>query len=192
MESKRVKFSFHPLTPARWDDLVALFGPRGACGGCWCMTWRLSRTEFDRGKGDKNKRALKKIVTGGNPPGILAYDGKTPVGWCALAPREDYPALERSRILKPVDDLPVWSVSCFFIAKGYRRQGLSGALLEEAAKYARKRGAKMLEGYPSKPYGDKVPAPFIWTGTEMAFRRAGFKEVARRSSSRPIMRRELP
>jgi GNAT superfamily N-acetyltransferase len=184
----KTRFTFHPLTPDRWDDLVALFGPRGACGGCWCMTWRLSRADFSRNKGDKNKRALKKIVMAGDPPGILAYDGATPVGWCALAPRTDYPALERSRVLKPVDGEPVWSVSCFFIAMGYRRQGLSVALLEAVIKFAKKRGAKILEGYPSAPYAENVPAPFIWTGTEAAFRRAGFREAARRSKTRPIMR----
>src|SRR3954454_12233698 len=106
------KITYRPLTPERWDDFATLFGPRGACGGCWCMTWRLPRSQFNEQKGDANRRAMKRIVAKGPPPGILAYDGKTPVGWRAVAPREVYAALERSRVLKPIDDQPVWSVSC--------------------------------------------------------------------------------
>lgn len=182
------KFQFHPLTPDRWPDLEALFGAKGACGGCWCMTWRLSRAQFDAQKGAGNKRAFKKLVTQGRAPGVLAYAGKQPVGWCAVAPREDYPALERSRVLAPVDDKAVWSVSCFFIAREFRRQGMSVLLLQAAVKFAKSQGAKIVEGYPQDLGKATLPAPFVWTGLLPTFTAAGFKEVARRSAKRPVMR----
>lgn len=184
-------FAFQPATSARWTDLEELFGERGACGGCWCMFWRLPRKEFDAGKGPGNKRALKRIVTAGSEPGILAYLDKEPVGWCAIAPRRDYIALERSRILKPVDDQPVWSVSCLFIKKPYRRQGVSSQLLRAAVAFAATHGAQIVEGYPVEPSMEKMPDPFLWHGIPSAFKAAGFKEVARRSRLRPIMRCEI-
>lgn len=182
---------FHPCTPARWPDLEELFGERGACGGCWCMFWLLPRKEFDAGKGSGNKRALKKLVSAGREPGILAYIDKEPVGWCALAPREVYVALERSRILKPVDDKSVWSISCLFIKKPYRRKRISVQLLRAAVEFAAKRGAKIVEGYPVEPSMENMPAPFLWHGIPSAFKAAGFEEVLRRSKSRPIMRFDI-
>jgi GNAT superfamily N-acetyltransferase len=182
------KLMFQPCTAARWSDLEELFGERGACGGCWCMFWRLPRKEFDARKGDGNKRAFKKIVTTDQEPGLLAYLGKEPVGWCAVAPREEYIALERSRILEPIDDQEVWSISCLFIKKPYRRKGVSAQLLRAAVVFAAKRGAKIVEGYPVEPSMDNMPAPFLWHGIPSAFKAAGFQEVLRRSKSRPIMR----
>src|SRR5262245_35042174 len=191
---RRPRFTFHPLTPDRWEDLETLFGPRGACAGCWCMYWRLKRSEYVAGSGDGNRRAFRKIVRGGEVPGILAYAGGEPIGWCAFAPRESYPALGRSRILKPVDDEPVWSVTCFFVKREYRRKGVTSALLDAAAAWAVRKGARLLEGYPVEPRGGKMPRQqklpdaFVWTGLAPAFRKAGFVEVARRSETRPIMR----
>lgn len=181
---------FHPLTPARWADFEALFGERGACAGCWCMFSLLSRKEWEAGKGAGNREAMKSRVDSGVVPGLLAYEGGEAVGWIALAARETYPLLERSRIMAPVDDEPVWSVVCFFVDRQHRGQGLSVALLNAAAEYARQRGARILEGYPVDP--DKPTAPaFAWHGTASAFRKAGFEEVVRRSPTRPLMRREL-
>jgi GNAT superfamily N-acetyltransferase len=182
------ELSFHPLTPDRWLDLVTLFGPRGACGGCWCMWWRIKRSEFDLQKGEGNRQALQAIVVSGELAGILAYEGERPVGWCSVAPREAFPVLERSRILKRVDDQPVWSVVCFFVAKNYRRQGLTVRLLEAAVDYARQKGASIVEGYPEDPRSGSAPDPFVFTGLASAFRQAGFSEVLRRSETRPIMR----
>lgn len=152
------------------------------------MFWRLPRSEFEKHKGAGNRRALRGIVMSGAEPGVLAYAGGEPVGWCAVAPRADYPALERSRVLAPVDDQPVWSVSCFFVARAYRGQGVSVQLLKAAAEFARQRRAKMLEGYPVESRTGKMPDAFAWTGLAGTFRRAGFSEVARRSKTRPIMR----
>lgn len=189
--TSKSKFQYHSLTPDRWGDLEALFGERGACGGCWCMWWRLKRSEFEKQKGEKNKAALKAVVDSGDVPGILAYANGSPIGWCALAPRETYPALERSRVLKRLDDKPVWSIVCLFIAKPYRRKGVSVELLKAAADYVRKLGGKIVEGYPVEPRTSAMPDAFAWTGLASAFRKAGFVECERRSETRPVMRCEL-
>jgi GNAT superfamily N-acetyltransferase len=182
--------TFRPLDARTWPDLERLFGARGACGGCWCMAWRLPAKEFQKNKGEPNRNALRAIAESGAPAGVLAYIDGEPVGWCAVAPREIYRRLEKSRVLRPVDNRPVWSVSCLFIAKPYRRRGLSSALLRAAAQYAAERGATLVEGYPTAP-AQKLPDVFVWTGTLAAFERAGFRECARRSPSRPIVRLEV-
>jgi len=182
------KLQFHPLTSDRWNDLEALFGPHGACGGCWCMYWRETRAEFEKRKGAANRRALKKLVMSGPSPGLLAYAEGRPVGWCAVAPREAYSTLARSRLLARIDDAPVWSVPCFFISRPFRRAGLTARLLSAAVDFARKNGAKIVEGYPVEPTQGAMPDVFAFTGLAGAFRKAGFVEVARRSPTRPIMR----
>ena len=179
--------TYHPLTPERWKDFEKLFGQRGACGGCWCMSWRLQRSAFEEQKGAGNKRAMKKIVSSGEIPGIIAYDGPDPIGWCSVAPREAFPRLEKARTLKRIDDNPVWSVVCLFIAKPYRRRGVSSLLLKAAVEFAGRSGASIVEGYPFEPK-QKLPDPFVWTGLTSSFKAAGFKEAARHSPSRPIMR----
>ncbi|MEM2103002.1 MAG: GNAT family N-acetyltransferase [Candidatus Bathyarchaeia archaeon] len=136
---------FYPLTPERWADLEKLFRPRGACGGCWCMWWRLPRSQFMKQRGDENRKALKNLVETGEVPGILAYAEDKPVGWCAVAPREFYSALERYRILKRVDDKPVWSIVCFFVAKSWRGIGVTIQLLKAAVDYVKRHGGKIVE-----------------------------------------------
>ena len=186
-----MNLSVHPLTAGRWRDLEQLFSERGACGGCWCMWWRLTRSQFTAQKGEQNKRAFRALVEKGATPGLLAYDGDRPVAWCAVAPREAFLALERSRTLKRIDNAPVWSVVCFFVAKPYRRRGLTVRLLSAAADYVARQGGRILEGYPVEPKAGATPDAFAWTGFSTAFRRAGFRECLRRSATRPIMRREL-
>jgi GNAT superfamily N-acetyltransferase len=187
---------FYPLTPNRWKNLENLFGERGACGGCWCMWWRLTRSQFEKQKGTKNKLALKKIVNSGEVPGILAYAGGKPIAWCSVGPRETFPTLKRSRILKRVvenpaeggNDKPVWSIVCLFVAKPERNKGVSIKILRAAVSYAKKNGAKIVEGYPLEPKKGRYPDAFIYTGHVSAFRKAGFVEVHRPSPTRPIMR----
>lgn len=152
------------------------------------MAWRLRNKDWVSGKGARNKRALKKIVMAGERPGVLGYVGKQPISWCAVAPRETYPFLERSRVLRPPDDEQVWSISCLFVLKPYRRRGISVSMLKAAVEFAAKRGATIVEGYPTEPIVGHTPDPFLWTGTPSAFRKAGFREVLRRSNTRPIMR----
>lgn len=152
------------------------------------MVWRLTTREWTAGKGAGNRRAMRRLVESGARPGVLAYRDRVAIGWCAVAPRRDYPALARSRVLRPVDDEPVWSISCLFIRKAERRSGLSTQLLRAAVEFAARRGARQVEGYPIEPTMERTPDPFVWTGLPSAFRRAGFTEVARRSRNRPIMR----
>ena len=174
-----MKLAFHPLTLDRWPDIVQLFGERGACGGCWCMAWKLKRSHFHQQKGAGNKKAFEAIVASGEVPGLLAYDNGRAIAWCAIEPREKYPVLENSRILKRVDDQPVWSIVCLFVDKAYRRKGVSAQLIKAAADYAEECGARLVEGYPHELKKD-LPDAFVWTGLASAFRQAGFVEVARR------------
>ncbi|RMD63390.1 MAG: GNAT family N-acetyltransferase [Alphaproteobacteria bacterium] len=176
-----------PLTPARWADLEALFGPGGACGGCWCMWWRRTRREFEAAKGDGNRRAFKAVVRAGPPPGLIAYRGGAPAGWCQVTPREVLPGLDRSPLLRRVDDVPVWAISCFFVKADHRGYGLTGALIAAAKAFARDNGAKVLEAYPWDARVRKSPST-IFTGWAATFARHGFRVVARRVSRRPIMR----
>jgi len=152
------------------------------------MYWRLTRTQFYEQQGELNQRNIQALVDSGNIPGILAYSADEPVGWCSIAPREEFPTLGRSRILKPVDDQPVWSVVCFFVARNQRRKGLTVDLLKAAIDFARSNGARIVEGYPVEPKTGKAPVVFIYTGVLSAFKQAGFSEVLRRSETRPIMR----
>jgi GNAT superfamily N-acetyltransferase len=190
MPPTRPRLTFQPLTPDRFADLERLFGPRGACGGCWCMWWRLSRPEFTAGKGEGNRRALEALVKGGAVPGVLAYAGDEPVGWCAIEPREAYPRFQRSRTLAPVDDAPVWSITCFYVARAWRGKGVTAALVEAAVAHAKRNGARVVEAYPVDPQKRQADA-FVYTGLASTFEKAGFNEVARRSPTRPIVRRAL-
>jgi len=155
------------------------------------MYWRMARGEWAKGKGDRNKNAFRKIVSANKKPGVLAYADKEPVAWCAVAPREEFISLARSRVLKPLDDNAVWSITCLFVKKTFRRRGVSVARLRAAVEFANKRGAKIVEGYPTIPTMEKTPDPFIYMGVPSAFKAAGFSEVARRSATRPIMRLEI-
>jgi|SRR5262245_12799116 len=182
---------FAAATPERWNDLVRLFGPNGACAGCWCMYYRQTSTEFNTRKGESNRRALRRLVGGSCAPGLLAYAGDAPVGWCAVAPRAEYTRLGRSRNLAPVDDQPVWSVPCLFVARDWRRRGVTARLLDAAAAHARAHDARILEGYPLVPQAGAVPAAFAWNGFLPAFEAAGFAVAARRSARQVIARRRL-
>jgi GNAT superfamily N-acetyltransferase len=182
------KFNFYPVTKENWKDFERLFGEKGACAGCWCMYWRMRRKEYDTLRGSGTKRKMKNLVNKGTVPGILAYYKEEAVGWCSVAPRVDFPVLDNSRVLKKIDDEPVWSVVCFFINKNYRKQGLSVELLNAAKKFVKISKGKIIEGYPVEPKSGKTADVFAWTGLSSAYKKAGFEEVARRSETRPIMR----
>ncbi len=180
-----------PFTGERWADFETIMGPNGGYGGCWCMLWRQSKAEYDANAGGGNRDAMKELAAGDRPPGLLAYAGDEPVGWLSVAPRADFPRLENSRVLQPVDDADVWSVSCFLIAKGFRRKGVALRLLEAACDFVADQGGTVIEGYPIAPKKTSYSAAYAWTGFATVFERAGFTEVLRRSATRPIMRKTL-
>jgi len=155
------------------------------------MWWRQTGREFEANKGERNRVAFKAIVDSGEEPGLLAYSRSDPIGWCAVAPREATPRLARSRILKPIDDQPVWSITCFYVARPRRRQGVSVALLKAAIEFVARHSGRMLEGYPIVPGKDRYPDGFAFPGLLSAFETAGFHEVARPSATRAILRFEL-
>jgi GNAT superfamily N-acetyltransferase len=181
------ELDFNPVTPNRWADLETLFSEHGIQNGCWCMYWRIPRKECQHNYGEGNKRFLKQIVQSGKVPGILAYHKGKPAGWCSVAPREDFPVVLRSPTLKPIDNLPVWSIVCFFVSKPYRNSGLTHLLLKAAIEYAKEHGARIIEAYPID-----IHAKYIeyerYSGLTTTYEKEGFKEYLRRSERRPIMR----
>lgn len=207
-----------PLTPARWDDAVAVFGTRGDPSTCWCQWFRLSGQEWRAATTADNRQALREQAESAGPlgvaaPGLLAYVGDEPAGWVAVAPRQAYPRLGRHRALAAVleaaeppaaptvadrgadsgaDDV-VWSVTCFVVRAGLRRRGVSAALLDAAVDFAFGHGATAVEGYPvDVAPGERRPASELYHGTRTTFAAAGFTEVGRSSPHRPVMRRVLP
>ena len=177
-----------PLTLSIWTDFEKLFGPRGAYGGCWCMWWRLPRKEFEENQGEQNRKAMKSIVESGGIPGILAYIDEEPCGWCSVAPRESFESLQRSRVLKPIDDQEVWSIVCFFIHKQHKGKNLGLKLIEGAIEYVKSQGGKIIEAYPTILKSDKAPPVSTFMGIPKIFKKAGFVEVHRPSPSKVIMR----
>ena len=190
------QITVEPLTRARWPDLEAIFNARGCSipRGCWCMYYRHD------GKGralpvgtayaEVNRAGLKALAADDPPAGLIGYREGLPVGWVSLGPREAYPRLENSRVMKRVDDKPVWSIICFVVPSAYRHQGVAHGLLAGAIAYAREQGVGLLEAYPvDKP--TRSADDFIWFGVKSMFAAAGFEEMARRKPTRPVMRLSL-
>jgi GNAT superfamily N-acetyltransferase len=176
-----------PLTPDLWPALEDLFGELGACNGCWCMYWRIG-SAYRKQPRQENKAAFRQVVIHGPPPGLIAFEDNVPVGWCQVTPRDALPWLDRVWRLRRVDDVPVWSISCLYVRKGYRRKGITSALISAALQAAKASGAPGLEAYPLD--ADLTPSA-SGTGYASTFARAGFRVVARRVPVRPIMRHDL-
>jgi ribosomal protein S18 acetylase RimI-like enzyme len=188
-----MKLTVLPVIPARWPDLEAVFKARGCsvARGCWCMAYRRSGahkpSRTGRNRAAINRADLKTLVDADKSPGLIAYYGNMPVGWVSLAPRDEFARLKRSPVMKPIDDKPVWSVICFVVPSAYRGQGVAHALLRGAIAYARKQGASIIEAYPvDKPIRSSDNA--MWFGAKSMYDSAGFKEVARRKATRPVVR----
>jgi GNAT superfamily N-acetyltransferase len=195
MKARGTRLTLEPLTPERWPDLEAVFMARGCsvARSCWCMYYRMSGREsglLDAERARRNKRAMRKLVAAGPPPGLIGYRDGVPVGWISLGPREHFAKLEKSPVMKPVDDAKVWSVLCFVVPSEFRGQGVARALLDGAKAWARKHGAKLLEAYPIDKPGRGDDQNY-WFGTRSMFDAAGFEEVARRKPTRPVMRLRL-
>ncbi|POY38025.1 GNAT family N-acetyltransferase [Solitalea longa] len=183
--------NFQELTVNNWFQFEKLMGDKGGCGGCWCMAFRLTTNEFNEYKYEGNRLKMHSLVNEGKSVGLLAFIEKEPIGWIALAPREDYLKIEKSRSLKRIDDKPVWSITCFFIGKEFRRVGLSKLLIKGAIDFARSKGIKTLEAYPSLPNDNKVPPAFLWVGILSAFLSNGFEVVKQNGKSRAIVRLDI-
>ena len=186
-----------PLTPARWNDLEAIFNSKGCsvARSCWCMAYRRSGPQPEPPPGttraEANKSQLKTLVDAGRPPGLIGYRGKVPVGWVSIGPREEYAKLARSPVMKPIDNQPVWSVICFVVPRQFRGQGVAQALLTGAVDYAKKHGAKLIEAYPvDKP--NRSNDDSMWFGAKSMYDKAGFSEAARRKPHRPVVRLRTP
>ena len=187
-----MKIETKELRPELWPQLEKLFGTNGACGGCWCMSWRQEKGEDWKGvKGPTAKARFKKLVMAGTAHGILAFVDREPVGWCSFDRRRDYARLDRSPSLKCDDADKVWSVPCFFVHKNYRGHGVATALLAHASRAMKKLGADVIEGYPVKSYGygKKIPHAFAWTGTLSLFEQAGFCAVGKKDGGKQRVRK---
>ncbi|WP_133706498.1 GNAT family N-acetyltransferase [Rhizobium sp. BK313] len=182
-----------PLTSDRWDDFETLFGPSGACYGCWCTHFRVPTSDRKTMDGAAKKEFMQARVAAGPPPGLLGYIGERPVAWAQVGPRSELPQWNSpktvSRPLDPADaeDNSVWAVSCFFMNSRDRGKGYSHRMLSEAVNFAKASGARILEGCPiertkqSKSVG-------LYVGSLRIFEAAGFSEVAKRKDGRPLMR----
>jgi GNAT superfamily N-acetyltransferase len=176
------------MTSERWDDLVKLFGAHGASGGCWCMYFRLPGREFSENKGAANQQLFHEVIASGQPVGLIAYCQDEPAGWIAIAPREAYPRILKSRNYKPVDEQKVWSISCFYTARKFRGKGITRTLIQSALKFAGDHQVEWVEAYPVDTHETKIQDASAYTGIYDTFIEAGFTEVARRSPSAPIVR----
>jgi GNAT superfamily N-acetyltransferase len=182
-----MKLTVRPATAELWPALEDLFGRNGACNGCWCMYWRIG-SAYRKTPREQNKAAFRTIVREGPPPGLIAFEGDKAVGWCQLTPREALPCLDRSWRLKRVDEVAVWSISCFYVRIGYRKRGVTSALIAAALKAAKRAGAPAVEAYPLDAAKTVSSSS---TGYASTFARAGFKTVACHTPPRPMMRHDL-
>src|SRR5262245_15585120 len=179
-----MRLTIRSLTIELWPALEDLFETTGSCSRCWCMYWRIG-SAYRQQPGEKNKATFREVDRRGPPPGLLAFDGDVAVGWLQLTPRQALPWLDRTWRLKRVDETLVWSLSCFYVRKGYRKRGVTSALITAAVAAAKRAGAPALEAYPLD--ANLTPSA-TFTGYVSTFKRAGFKIVARRVTARPIMR----
>ncbi|MFC5750162.1 GNAT family N-acetyltransferase [Actinomadura rugatobispora] len=185
-------FTTAPLTPETWPDFEQVMGSNGGARGCWCMHWRLSFKEWEAGQGDGNRDTLRKRAEQQPPPGLVCYVDGEAVGWVGVGDRSEYPRLQRSPVTKPLDDTPAWVISCLFVRRGHRRQGLQAKMIAAACDFAADHGRHTVEGFPVAPApGRTAGADNAMTGIESAFCEAGFTEVARRKKDRPAMRRTV-
>lgn len=178
---------FRPITPDSLSDINRFSNEHGKFSYCSCMRWRMTSSEFRNSSKPERIEALNDEASSGKPIGVLAYCGNRPVGWCSIAPRRSYAALERYRALPPIDDEPVWSIVCFFIDSRHRRQGLTLRLIKAAVDYAASEGALIIEGYPVEP---DAPS-YTYMGSPNTFLRAGFIDVTPPGQKRSVVRHHV-
>ncbi|MGC0249488.1 GNAT family N-acetyltransferase [Pseudactinotalea sp. Z1748] len=169
-------------------------GSRGGARGCWCMHWRLSIDEWMENKGEGNRTAMRALAESERPPGVVGYLDEDPVAWCGFGDRTDFPRMQRSALLKPVDDQPVIALTCLLLRKSHRGEGLLSAWITAVCDHlARTSMTRTVEAYPVDPsQGRRAGPDTAMTGLASAFRATGFTEVARPKHDRPVMRYRLP
>jgi GNAT superfamily N-acetyltransferase len=198
--SHRPHLDIVALTEARSADLASLFST-GDPRWCWCMYFRARGRSWSNSSSASNRSDLRRLAARADagdavPPGLVGYLGDRIVGWVSLGPREDYERLAFSKLLRPVDERPVWSIVCFVVGRHHRGQGIAAAMLDGAIAFARERGVATLEAYPLHESRGRVPGSAAYVGTQGMFEKAGFRVVETRhwnedSPPRPIMRLEL-
>ncbi|MBG6191077.1 GNAT superfamily N-acetyltransferase [Arthrobacter sp. CAN_A212] len=187
----------HPATAERFDDVASLLRPRRKdAAACWCLAFRLTSGEFNSLTPAQQPERLRELCRHTPPPGVIAYLEDKPVGWCGLGPRSGMERLMRSRTIPLVDEVPVWSIVCFVVKTGHRRQGIGHALLAGVIDYARASGAPSLEAYPVDPVGARISPTLAFVGTTGMFESAGFQRILKteaRSGGLPrwLMRLDL-
>jgi GNAT superfamily N-acetyltransferase len=185
----------HPVTPDRFEDFADVVNPHRRATHCWCLSHRLPQADIDAlGEGSR-EQAARRLCEREHPPGVVTYHDGAPVGWVSISPRAEIPRLATSRLIRPVDDVPVWSVICVVVRSGHRRQGVATASLEGAVAYAAAHGAPAVEAYPVDPPG-RMDTTMAFVGTRAMFERVGFEVVGRTEAvasrlPRLVMRRRL-
>lgn len=161
-----------------FDDVAAVVGPKKPTSNvCFCLSYRIGNKENVSLRGPARAERVRELCHQDPPPGVLAYLDDEPIGWAALHPRRDT-SFARNRLIPHVDDLDVWSLWCFRVRPGHRKQGVSHALIAVAVAYARERGAPAIEGYPVDNAGAKVNLTMAYVGTRRLFESAGFAKAA--------------
>ncbi|GAA1244922.1 GNAT family N-acetyltransferase [Janibacter melonis] len=188
-------FETHPLTPARFEDFADVINPNRRATHCWCLSHRLRAGEIEELGGGSREEAMRALAARRSRPGVITYDDGVPVGWCHISPRAEIPRLVRSELIRPVDEVPVWSIICLVVRGGHRRRGVTAHLVEGAVAYARSRGAPAVEAYPVDPEG-RMDTTMAFVGTRAIFERAGFEQVGVTDAvaskmPRIVMRRSL-
>jgi GNAT superfamily N-acetyltransferase len=185
----------HPVTPDRFEDFADVINRNRRANHCWCLSHRLQAAEIERLGSGSREQAMRRLCERDHPPGVVTYWDGEPVGWCNIGSRAEITRLARSRLIRPVDDLPVWSIICVVVRPGHRRQGVTAPLLEGAVAYAESYGAPAVEAYPVDPSG-RMDLTMAFVGTRSMFERAGFRVVGTTDAvasgmPRLVMRRDL-
>ena len=186
----------HPVTASRFDDFADVINPNRRTTHCWCLSHRVNAAEIEELGHGSREEAMRALCRRTDPPGVVTYLDGTPVGWCSISPRSQIPRLENSKLIRPVDDVPVWSIICVVVRGGYRRRGVIAHLLEGAVEYAASKGAPAVEAHPVDPGGKRMDTTMAFVGTRSMFEKAGFKVVGSTDAvasrmPRLVMRRTL-
>jgi GNAT superfamily N-acetyltransferase len=187
---------FKPVTTETWEDLVQLFEGHGNPGYCWCTYWRLSSKDYSEKNSGQRRETLKSRVDAGQPVGILAYLDGQPAAWCSIGPRAGHERVVRARSIKKVDERPAWSITCFYISRDARGQGMMSKLLTAAVEYAAGHGAENIEAYPVEPeMGEdgqlNYRVIYGYMGYVSTYEKAGFVDVTPPDSKRRVVRLNL-